>query len=126
MPGRNGSGPMGMGSRTGRGLGTCTGVNAPRVDQQYNQGFGRGFGMRNGMGYGMRNGMGGQGFGFRGGRGGRGGFGYGRGMNSGFNSQYAAMPQNDPQALKDQAAYLEAELKTIQERIANLENETDK
>jgi len=131
MPRRNGTGPMGMGSRTGRGLGTCTDNTAPGFDQQYNQGFGRGFGMRNGMrngmgngmGNGMRNGMGGQGFGFRGGRG---GFGNGRGMNSTFNNQYTAMPQDNPQALKDQAAYLESELKTIQKRIADMEAGTKK
>ncbi len=29
MPGRDGTGPFGQGSMTGRGLGSCTGVNAP-------------------------------------------------------------------------------------------------
>ncbi|NDV18324.1 hypothetical protein GO013_02695 [Pseudodesulfovibrio sp. JC047] len=117
MPGRNGTGPMGMGSRTGRGLGTCTGTTTT-VNQPYGQGFGRGFGMRNGMRNGM--GMGGQGFGYRRGRGGAG---YGWGMNPGFNTQYAPIPQDDQQALEEQAAFLEAELKTIQEQLATLRSE---
>ncbi|NCD10664.1 MAG: hypothetical protein EOL98_14885 [Negativicutes bacterium] len=44
MPRRDGTGPMGRGSMTGRGLGVCTGVNA--------SGFGRGMGM--GLGLGLR------------------------------------------------------------------------
>lgn len=58
MPGRDRTGPMGMGSRTGRGAGFCSGSGMPG---SVNSGFGRG------------------GFGFRRG-GGRGFSGYGRGM----------------------------------------------
>ena len=32
MPRRDGTGPMGAGSMTGRGLGSCTGVNAVKND----------------------------------------------------------------------------------------------
>ncbi|MDD4146648.1 MAG: DUF5320 domain-containing protein [Clostridia bacterium] len=46
MPGFDGTGPLGQGSRTGRGLGYCT----PGV------GFGRGFGR--GLGRGLRRGYG--------------------------------------------------------------------
>ena len=46
MPGRNGTGPMGQGQVTGRGMGPCNGNRA------YNgRGFGRGFGMGYGRGY---------------------------------------------------------------------------
>ena len=45
MPRRDGTGPMGRGSMTGRGLGVCTGVNA--------SGFGRGMGMGLGLGLGL-------------------------------------------------------------------------
>lgn len=44
MPGRNGTGPMGQGSMTGRGLGVCNGVNA------VGYGAGAGFGCRRGFG----------------------------------------------------------------------------
>ena len=41
MPGRDGTGPLGAGSMTGRGLGICAGVNAAR----YGVGVGRGLGL---------------------------------------------------------------------------------
>lgn len=41
MPGRDGTGPMGQGTMSGRGLGYCTGIG---------HGFGRGMG----LGYGVR------------------------------------------------------------------------
>ncbi len=43
MPGRNGTGPMGQGSLTGRGLGNCNGVNATRTGIGRGLGLGRGF-----------------------------------------------------------------------------------
>jgi hypothetical protein len=58
MPGRDGTGPMGMGAMTGRGLGACTGINAPII---YGGGYGRGCGR--GCGRGMGPGFG-RGFGF--------------------------------------------------------------
>lgn len=50
MPGRDGTGPMGQGSVTGRGLGFCTGVNA----RKYSNSLRRGFGYRMGLNYGCR------------------------------------------------------------------------
>ena len=41
MPRRDGTGPMGAGSMTGRGLGSCTGANAVK----YSAGLGRGLGL---------------------------------------------------------------------------------
>ncbi len=54
MPGRDGTGPMGAGSMTGRGLGFCSGANAVRYGKgsgtrlglACRRGFGRGFGRR--------------------------------------------------------------------------------
>lgn len=46
MPRRDGSGPVGQGPLTGRGLGNCTGV------QNTAYGYGRGLGMRQGAGCG--------------------------------------------------------------------------
>jgi hypothetical protein len=43
MPGRDGSGPMGQGSKSGRGLGVCTGVNADRYGARLGRGIGRFF-----------------------------------------------------------------------------------
>ncbi len=43
MPGRNGTGPMGSGAMTGRGLGLCTGTNTARY------GAGAGIGCRHGF-----------------------------------------------------------------------------
>lgn len=45
MPRRNGTGPMGRGATTGRGLGVCNGVNAV--------GYGAGSGVGQGQGHGM-------------------------------------------------------------------------
>ncbi len=49
MPRRDGTGPLGFGPMTGRGLGVCTGVNAPI----YGRGFGRGLGLGFGRGFGF-------------------------------------------------------------------------
>jgi len=50
MPGGDGTGPMGQGSMTGRGMGYCAGFGVPGF---MNPGFGRGFGRRRfGRGFG--------------------------------------------------------------------------
>ncbi len=54
MPRRDGTGPMGMGSMTGRGLGACAGVNAPVYGGGFRRGCGRGFGQGFGRGLGPR------------------------------------------------------------------------
>jgi hypothetical protein len=57
MPGRNGTGPMGKGAMTGRGLGNCTGTNAVSVvGTGMRRGFG--FGAGRGCGFGMKRGFG--------------------------------------------------------------------
>jgi hypothetical protein len=60
MPGGDGTGPLGQGPMTGRGMGTCTPANVPATGRRFS-GFGRGFGCGRGRGFGR--GMG-RGFGF--------------------------------------------------------------
>lgn len=56
MPGRDGTGPMGRGAMTGRGLGVCNGANVDFYGGGYGRGFGRGMGL--GAGFGCRRGFG--------------------------------------------------------------------
>jgi hypothetical protein len=63
MPAGNRTGPWGLGPRTGRGLGYCSGYRAPGfVFPGAGLGFGRGLGMGSGFGRGMGRGRG-RGFG---------------------------------------------------------------
>ena len=57
MPGRNGIGPMGVGSMTGRGLGVCTGANAVVYGSGRGMGFCRGLACRRGFGRGSGRGF---------------------------------------------------------------------
>jgi len=68
MPGRDRTGPNGIGSRTGRALGECAGNETALIDTgiDYRNGRGQGFGRRNGQGRGMGRGQAfGNGYGFR-------------------------------------------------------------
>ncbi|MFA6618492.1 MAG: DUF5320 domain-containing protein [Candidatus Neomarinimicrobiota bacterium] len=72
MPGLDGKGPMGQGSKTGRGLGNCNPVNdTPNNENNeqtpvgggfFGRGMGRGLGMNRGFGRGLGRGFGGRGF----------------------------------------------------------------
>lgn len=57
MPRRDGTGPMGAGAMTGKGLGFCTGKNLVRDGAGFGMGRGfacrRGFGLGPGRGYGI-------------------------------------------------------------------------
>ena len=57
MPMRDGTGPMGAGSMTGRGLGSCTDVNAVRYGAGLGLGLGLGFGCKRGFGRGAGRGF---------------------------------------------------------------------
>ncbi len=57
MPARNGTGPAGTGPMTGRGLGVCTGANAPMAGRWAGRGGGRGLGRARGMGPGFGRGV---------------------------------------------------------------------
>jgi len=103
MPGGDGTGPMGMGSTTGRGAGFCAGYAGP--------GFMNGIPGRGGMGLGRRRGR---------------GFGMGRGMRNGRGTPVAAQPVARPQmdeltTLKNEAGYFEETLQSINKRISELE-----
>ena len=57
MPRRNGTGPMGAGAMTGRGLGLCTGANAVKYGAGHGMGLGLGFACRRGFGRGFGRGF---------------------------------------------------------------------
>jgi len=99
MPGRDGTGPRGLGSMTGRGLGYCTGVNAPMVGFGYGRGFGRGYG---------------RGFGLGAGRGIRGGWGY-----------YPVQPLNAPIYSMDPYLDSEAQLNGLKQELNYLDAEME-
>lgn len=50
MPRRDGTGPQGVGSRTGRGLGNCAGEQTPTQGLGFRRGSGRGLARRRGFG----------------------------------------------------------------------------
>jgi hypothetical protein len=92
MPGRDGTGPMGAGSMTGRGLGYCTGVNAIR----YGAGSGRGMG----LGLACRRG-------------------FGRGYGRGFAAD-EINPKTQKELLESQKAILEKRLEAIDKQLEDL------
>ena len=106
MPGGDRTGPRRLGSMTGRGLGCCTGYDAP--------GFTKGSGMGRGRGWSQ----------------GR-GFGYGRGGGGGYRPLiytpiHASYPSRIPQPispenqlvmLKQEKEYLELEMKGMKSAI---------
>jgi len=57
MPGRDGTGPRGIGSMTGRGLGLCTGTKAAKYGAGLGIGLGLGLACRRGFGRGFGRGV---------------------------------------------------------------------
>jgi hypothetical protein len=57
MPGRDGTGPLGQGAMTGRGLGFCTVGKAVKYGAGLGLGLGLGFGCRRGIGRFFSNGQ---------------------------------------------------------------------
>lgn len=117
MPFGDGTGPLGYGPRTGRGLGFCSGYRVPGSLNPVGSywGYGRGFGYRRGIGF-------------------------GRGLRwdpinywtanphnpapySTTNPQYAAAEEKESLILQSKA--LEEELKAIKERLIELEKKTE-
>lgn len=106
MPFRDGTGPLGQGPKTGRGLGYCSSYGQP----------------------GYANPAPGRGFGFR-----RGGFGFGRGWGRGWGfpgyqsltpptpNQEKQILLNEKKALGEEAKALKQELEEIKKRIQELE-----
>lgn len=117
MPAGNGTGPMGMGSMTGRGAGYCAGSGVPGY---MNPALGHSLGMGPGRGFGR----------------GRGGWGWrnmfnatgltgwqrvGAGWGGGPAVLTAPTKEQQTAALKAQAESLENELSGIRDRLAQIE-----
>ena len=104
MPRGNGTGPAGLGSMTGRGMGYCAGYGAPGF-MTPGSGLGRGWGRGWGRGYGR---------------------GFGGGRFGGYNPYYPAFTpskKEETEMLSEEAAVLEDELKAIKVRLAELKGQ---
>lgn len=116
MPRGDATGPMGMGPMTGRAAGFCAGYSVPGY---VNNGPGRAFGMGFGRGAGFRRGFHAGGFGRRN-RFYAGGAPVGA-WAGGWNAPAAAPdPENEKQALKNQAEYLQMQLDAVKKRLEEL------
>lgn len=110
MPRMDGTGPVGAGAMTGRGLGRCDSENVAearttpirRYGMGYMRGCGRGFarGAGRGMGLGLGRGM-------------------GRGMGRGFAVGYVN-PENRKDLLQRQKDVLQEQLSMVDEQLENL------
>ncbi|QQG65459.1 DUF5320 domain-containing protein [Desulfobulbus oligotrophicus] len=126
MPGRDGSGPLGKGSMTGRGAGFCGGTGVLEYTPgQLRGGPGRGGGMRTGRGRGFAGG--GRAFCRRSSaqrafRGWGLGPGWGQGLGNGMAS-FEADAGEQRQALKLQAEHLQTRLDAVNQRLALLNQE---
>ena len=123
MPGGDRTGPAGMGPMTGRAAGYCGGYQAPGFANPVpGGGFGRGAGFGRGGGWGHRNQFYATGLtGWQ-----RGAYGYpayAGAVPYGTPYEPAATKQQELDALKGQAEYLEDSLEGINKRIAELEKE---
>jgi hypothetical protein len=92
MPRRDGTGPMGAGSMTGRGLGFCTGANSVK--------YGAGLGMALGLGLARRRGF---------------GRGFGRGFVVNRNSS-----KTQKELLNEQKTMLQNQLEAIDKQLEDL------
>ncbi len=98
MPGFNGMGPMGQGSRTGRGLGYCGNGNGAGT---VGYGYGRGRGFGRGFGYAGR-------------------FQYG--VAPVVNENYL---ENELNAVKQQKAFLEEQERQLNERLQAMNKDSE-
>lgn len=113
MPGRDRTGPQGIGAMTGRGSGYCNGNRGAGYADSTPQPL-SGWGIRGGRNCGG------------GGRGRRNMF-YATGQPGWMRSDWdcSPTPEQESQALKNQAEALESELKLVNQRLAEFES-TDK
>jgi len=115
MPGGDRTGPWGIGPRSGRAAGYCSGYDMPGyANPGYDRGFGRGRGRGFGRGYWGR----GRGFGWR---------------NiypypASYNPETYTEPSREEEKayLEDMVKNLEEEIKTIKQRIQELSKESPK
>ena len=110
MSGGDGTGPAGFGPRTGRGMGYCSGFDAPGY---FNAGFGRPFGAGRGGGRG------------RGGSRGRCIRFWPMVPDAAFGARQFAAPSSEVEMedLEEMAESLEAQLKSIKARIEEMKSE---
>ena len=110
MPMGNGTGPSGMGPRTGRGAGFCNGYNMPGSYNRGGRGCGNGFGRFNARG---------RGFGH--------GFGYAAGLqNSPADAAgYYNQPVDTDAKLRAEAEYLEERLRAVNEQLDKMNKDTE-
>ena len=101
MPYGDGSGPGGMGPRTGRGLGFCSGYAQPGFS------FGRGFGRGAGRGYG---------------RGFRPGYGFSRPYDFSVPDQYS--PEQEKTYLTNQIKSMENTIDELKKRMGEIDKQT--
>ncbi len=115
MPRRDGTGPMGMGPKTGRAAGFCAGFEMPGY---MNQGPGRGLGMGFGCGRGRGRGAGGGGHGWR-------NMFYATGLPGWVRSgePVTVPPAQELAVLKQQAEQFGHALEDISKRIQELESQ---
>lgn len=102
MPRGDGTGPMGMGSMTGRGAGFCAGFASPGYAKQtgYATGFGCGRGFRR-----MYNATGLPGY-----------------ARYSANAMASASADDEKELLNRQANFLENQLKQVKKRISNFDD----
>ena len=121
MPRGDGTGPAGLGSRTGRGLGYCAGYDSPGFTK--GPGGGGAWGYGGGSGYypgrGMAWGRGGRGWWGRGGyfRGGRAGVFY---AGPTYAAPIQVTEEQRLKVLKQDKEYIEAEIKGLQGALEDI------
>ena len=112
MPGGDGTGPMGQGSRTGRARGYCAGYPAPGyMSPGIGRGLGRGRGFGRGMGFG-------RGFGFR-------RFGFAQSAPAQIWEPVQAQPQAYQLTKEQEMQMLEDEKKAIEQEQEALKQEIE-
>lgn len=119
MPRGDGTGPAGFGPMTGRSAGYCAGYSVPGyANSVRGRGFGRGWGRGFGRGRGWR-----QGAGFPR------DLAYGDPYSVPYREPYyptKVTPQQEADMLRGQANAIQEELKAVNERLNELENEAKK
>ncbi len=114
MPGFDGTGPLGMGPMSGRGLGFCNPYGRRFVWRNNPWGF-RGFGFRGRFGRGFGRGLG-RGFGWRGRF-------WGGGLFPHFPANFEMSKDEELNLLREEAQYLKEALEEINKRVSELEAE---
>jgi len=119
MPGGDGTGPMGMGSKTGRAAGYCAGYSRPGY-ANFVPGRGWGFGFGRGWGRGRGWNRGWLGYGPA--------FGYPHEAVPYYGDPNAPefTPQQEAEMLKKEAKGMQEEIQAINQRISDLESAAKK